>query len=355
MDFQKILSPVSNQETLPEPQQIQSVMSLVFALREKESPHLSIVIIPFDLATGVVAPAALDEFVSAHYKSARRYALWGEAVQRWLPIPTAGDMQRMIISLASEKKSYYTCHIWVDMPEQWSLSAAVLTSIESFESAAEKAAERAKTWLPAIAQSLTGYLDLGINALTEFTQGLNCAAPATQDLISFSAPPPAQGVDESECSAANPAEKPGAAEFQRLISGEPISITRMFNSAQTVAPSPALPEGSDSFVELPSDSFVELPTDSVLFAPDLQSSHDGRLVEMLENLKRSVAQPSDEERLAYRTGKELSAAHQHNLKTFQNMGFTTTQLLEICTILQQLPEHTEFPVIFETVSAQLKI
>ena len=321
-------------------------MSLVFGVREKESPHVSIVIILFDLATGVVAPEALDEFVSTQYKSGRRYALWREDLQRWLPIPTADDMHRMLISLAAEKKSYYTCYLWVDMPEQWSLSAAVLTSIESFESAAETAAQRAKTWLPAIAQSLTGYLDLGMTALTEFTQGLNCGAPATQDLISFSAPPPAT----------SPAENPAAAEFQHLnISGEPISITRMFNSAQLAAPTPALPEGSDSFVELPSDSFVELPTDSVLFAPDLQSSHDGRLVEMLENLKRSVAQPSDEERLAYRTGKELSAAHQHNLKTFQNMGFTTTQLLEICTILQQLPEHTEFPVIFETVSAQLKI
>jgi hypothetical protein len=302
----------------------------------------------FDLATGVVAPEALDEFVSTQYKSGRRYALWREDLQRWLPIATADDMHRMLISLAAEKKSYHTCYLWVDMPEQWSLSAAVLTSIESLESAAEKAAERAKTWIPSIAQSLTGYLDLGMTALTEFTQGLNCAAPATQDLISFSAPPPAQGVDESEC----PAEK---LEFQRLISGEPISVTRMFKPAQTVAPTPALPEGSDSFVELPSDSFVELPTDSVLFAPDVQNSHDGRLVEMLENLKRSVAQPTDAERLAYRTGKELSAAHQHNLKTFQNMGFTTTQLLEICTILQQLPEHTEFPVIFETVSDQLKI
>ena len=118
-------------------------MSLIFAFREKENPNLAIATVPFNPETGLVASEVLDQFVSNNYREERRYALWNAPLERWLPIPSADDMRRTVVVLAAEKKTYSTFHIWVDMPEQWSLGAAVIQSLETLEGAAETAAEAA--------------------------------------------------------------------------------------------------------------------------------------------------------------------------------------------------------------------
>lgn len=174
-------------------------------------------------------------------------------------------------------------------PESWA----------DIEQKVEDLSKKAKTVLPNLIQTCSGYLNASLNALNEFSQNLVAA------------------LEEPEEKPA-PAAKP---EVPDLIH---------FSQA-----------GTQPEVPLP-------PTD-----------FDKRVAEMVENFKRSVPiqppAPVDkyEQRLERKT-QGFSDKRRYNIATFREMGFSNRDLVKVADIVASMRENAEFPEIFDRWEAKSK-
>lgn len=221
---------------------------------------------------------------------------WCSSSKRWLPVDTAPRLSQLIHKCSVDASDVQTpyFYLWIDIPESWA----------DIEQKVEDLSKKAKTLLPNLIQTCSGYLNASLEALNEFSQNLVSALEEPED--------------KAEPPKADPA--PPKPSQQDLIHFSQPGI-------ESAPP------------ELESYSSVNL---------------DERLADMLETFKRSVPiqQPVPvvvdkyEQRLDRKT-RDFSQSRRYNIATFREMGFSARDLNRIANVIASMPENAQFSDIYD--------